>query len=84
MSPTPFSHAAASGVWDRDSRGAGAVWAWLSQAPPPPRQLDAGSSDSLALHSRDEQSVLVVSFADLKACLENTFTEVLTASEKPS
>ena len=34
----------------------------------------------MALHSRDEQSVLVVSYADLKDCLEKTFSEVLTSS----
>lgn len=47
-------------------------------------QLDAGIPESLSLHSRDEQSVLVVSYSDLKACLESAFAEVLTAAQKAS
>ena len=38
----------------------------------------------MALHSRDEQSVLVVSYSDLKDCLEKTFMEVLSSSGTPS
>ena len=40
-------------------------------------QLDAGVHENIALYSRDEQSVLVVSYADIKSCLHSTFTEVL-------
>ena len=47
-------------------------------------QLDAGVHENVALYSRDEQSVLVVSYADIKACLHSTFTEVLTAGQAPS
>lgn len=44
-------------------------------------QLDAGVHENIALFSRDEQSVLVVSYADLKSCLQSTFTEVLAATQ---
>ena len=43
-------------------------------------QLDAGVSENIALHSRDEQSVLVVSYSDLKGCLQTTFSDVCSAS----
>lgn len=42
--------------------------------------MDAGTHDSIALHSRDEKSVLVVCYADLKTCLEKTFAEVLSSA----
>lgn len=44
-------------------------------------QLDAGSEESVILHAQDEQSVLVVSYMDLKACLETTFSQVLASSK---
>ena len=47
-------------------------------------QVDAGTYENVALHSRDEQSVLVVSYADLKQCLDKTFSEVLASSGNPS
>lgn len=47
-------------------------------------QIEAGTYESIALHSRDEQSVLVVSYADLKLCLENSFSELLSASSNHS
>ena len=40
-------------------------------------QLDAGSPDKICLMSRDEQSVLVVSYAELKANFENSFGELM-------
>ena len=43
-------------------------------------QLDSGVDESVALHSRDEQSVLVVSYAELKTCLQTTFSEVLSSA----
>jgi PAB-dependent poly(A)-specific ribonuclease subunit 3 len=33
--------------------------------------------------SRDEQSILVVSYAELKHCLEQSFEEILSAATKP-
>ena len=44
-------------------------------------QLDAGSEESVILHAQDEQSVLVVSYTDLKACLDTTFSQVLASSK---
>ncbi len=43
-------------------------------------QLDSGSLEKITLVSRDEQNVLVVSYADLKRCVEQAFHE-LTSSE---
>ncbi|KAJ2954036.1 hypothetical protein O0L34_g2247 [Tuta absoluta] len=43
-------------------------------------QLDGGSSAKVSLMSRDEQSVLVVSYAELKHCLEQAFEEVMQAA----
>ncbi|EEB18867.1 conserved hypothetical protein [Pediculus humanus corporis] len=48
-------------------------------------KLDSGSLEKICLMSRDEQSVLVVSYEELKHCLEQSFNEVVTsATEKPS
>ena len=38
-------------------------------------KLDAGCPDRVCLISRDEQNVLVVSYAELKHCLEQSFGE---------
>jgi len=47
-------------------------------------RLDAGIPDMIGLMSRDEQNVLVVSYAELKNCLERSYTELLAAaSQKP-
>ncbi|XP_046996275.1 PAN2-PAN3 deadenylation complex subunit PAN3 isoform X1 [Schistocerca americana] len=43
-------------------------------------KLDAGVHDKICLMSRDEQSVLVVSYAELKHCLEQSFDEILAAA----
>ena len=43
-------------------------------------QLEAGTSEKVCLVSRDEQSVLVVSYRDLKTCFEGAFNEILSAS----
>ncbi|KAH0535503.1 PAN2-PAN3 deadenylation complex subunit PAN3 [Cotesia glomerata] len=44
-------------------------------------KLDAGSPDKICLMSRDEQSVLVVSYAELRQCLENSFDELVQAAK---
>ena len=36
-------------------------------------QLDAGTEERIMLVSRDEQSCLVVSYKELKSCIESTF-----------
>jgi len=47
-------------------------------------RLDAGIPDKVCLMSRDELNVLVVSYAELKNCLEQSYGEVLAAaSAKP-
>ncbi|KAH9642345.1 hypothetical protein HF086_004877 [Spodoptera exigua] len=43
-------------------------------------QLDGGTTARVELMSRDEQSVLVVSYAELKHCLEQAFEEVMQAA----
>lgn len=43
-------------------------------------QLDAGVPENMVLHSGDEKSVLIVSYAELKTCMETTFSEVLSKS----
>lgn len=39
-------------------------------------QLDAGSEERIMLVSRDEQSCLVVSYRELKSCIESCFKSV--------
>lgn len=41
-------------------------------------KLDAGSCERIMLTSRDEQSCLVVSYRDLKSCIDVTFAQFLT------
>jgi len=43
-------------------------------------RMDAGIPDALGLMSRDEQNVLVVSYAELKNCLEQSFAELQAAA----
>jgi len=43
-------------------------------------RLDAGVPDKVCLMSRDEQNVLVVSYSELKNCLEQSYGEVLSAA----
>lgn len=40
-------------------------------------KLDVGTSEKITLISRDEQTILIVSYADLKACAERSFGELL-------
>lgn len=47
-------------------------------------QLDAGTNQKVELMSRDEQSVLVVSYAELKHCLDQAFDEVMQAAAAPT
>ncbi|XP_056639808.1 PAN2-PAN3 deadenylation complex subunit PAN3 isoform X1 [Diorhabda sublineata] len=43
-------------------------------------KLDVGVPEKISLVSRDEQSVLVVSYAELKHCLEQSFGELCNSS----
>ncbi|XP_069364773.1 PAN2-PAN3 deadenylation complex subunit PAN3 isoform X4 [Maniola hyperantus] len=45
--------------------------------------LDGGTQAKVVLMSRDEQSILVVSYAELKHCLEQAFEEVMQAATLP-
>lgn len=45
-------------------------------------KLDCGSPDKVCLMSRDEQSVLVVSYAELRQCLENSFDELVQSAKE--
>ncbi|XP_067646896.1 PAN2-PAN3 deadenylation complex subunit PAN3 isoform X2 [Eurosta solidaginis] len=40
-------------------------------------KLDSGALERVQLMSRDEQSVLIVTYAELKNCLENAFSELV-------
>lgn len=44
-------------------------------------KLDTGSHDKICLMSRDEQSVLVVSYAELRQCLETSFGELVQSTK---
>ncbi|XP_017780129.1 PREDICTED: PAB-dependent poly(A)-specific ribonuclease subunit PAN3 isoform X3 [Nicrophorus vespilloides] len=46
-------------------------------------KLDTGVPEKVCLMSRDEQSILVVSYAELKHCLEQSYDEILSASMSP-
>ncbi|XP_013412688.1 PAN2-PAN3 deadenylation complex subunit pan3 isoform X1 [Lingula anatina] len=43
-------------------------------------KLDAGVPEKICLMSRDEQSVIVVTYAELKRCVESAFNELLAPS----
>ncbi|KAL1130726.1 hypothetical protein AAG570_011967 [Ranatra chinensis] len=43
-------------------------------------RLDAGTPEKVCLMSRDEQSVLVVTYAELKECLEQSFGEIVACA----
>ncbi|XP_071445914.1 PAN2-PAN3 deadenylation complex subunit PAN3 isoform X2 [Hetaerina americana] len=47
-------------------------------------KLDCGAPDRICLMSRDEQSVLVVTYAELKQCLESSFAEIMSSASAPS
>ncbi|CAG4943066.1 unnamed protein product [Colias eurytheme] len=55
---------------------------WLDQAHVSHclNQLDGGSNNRVQLMTRDEQSVLLVTFAELKHCLEQAFDELTQAA----
>ncbi|KAF3422092.1 hypothetical protein E2986_06423 [Frieseomelitta varia] len=45
-------------------------------------KLDSGSQDKICLMSRDEQTVLVVSYAELRQCLETSFGELVQSAKE--
>ncbi|KAJ1673385.1 PAB-dependent poly(A)-specific ribonuclease subunit 3, partial [Spiromyces aspiralis] len=46
-------------------------------------KLDAGSLERVMLTSRDEHSCLIVTYRDIKRCVENAYTELVTAANTP-
>ncbi len=44
-------------------------------------KLDAGEEESIILTSRDQCNLLIVTFADVKRCLEESFSELVSADE---
>uniref|UniRef100_A0A8D0GKP9 PAN2-PAN3 deadenylation complex subunit PAN3 n=1 Tax=Sphenodon punctatus TaxID=8508 RepID=A0A8D0GKP9_SPHPU len=59
---------------------AGTPWIDLSHIISCLNKLDAGVPEKISLISRDEKSVLVVTYSDLKRCFENTFQELVAAA----
>ncbi|KAF8622262.1 hypothetical protein AX15_007139 [Amanita polypyramis BW_CC] len=45
-------------------------------------KLDAGTDEKIMLMARDEQSCLVVSYKDVKQCIESAFTDLARSSSK--
>ncbi|XP_064482254.1 PAN2-PAN3 deadenylation complex subunit Pan3-like isoform X2 [Ornithodoros turicata] len=58
----------------------GKPWIDLAHVVQALNKLDAGVPEKICLMSRDEQNVLVVSYAELKQCLESSFNELLASS----
>ncbi len=44
-------------------------------------KLDAGEEESIILTSRDHRNLLIVTFADVKRCLEEAFTELVSVDQ---
>lgn len=59
----------------------GAPWIDMAHIIQSLNKLDAGSPEKICLTSRDESSVLVVTYAELKQNFERAFNDLLTASE---
>ncbi len=45
-------------------------------------KLDVADAEQILLMSRDNRSMLVVSFADIQRCLQTSFEELLQAADK--
>lgn len=60
----------------------GAPWIDMSHIIQCLNKLDSGSSDKISLMSRDEQNILVVSYAEIKQCVENAFGDILSAANQ--
>ncbi|KAK5849693.1 hypothetical protein PBY51_014007 [Eleginops maclovinus] len=59
---------------------AGTPWIDLSHIVACLNKLDAGVPEKMSLVSRDEKSVLVVTYSDLKRCFDSTFQELQAAA----
>ncbi|XP_077480481.1 PAN2-PAN3 deadenylation complex subunit PAN3 [Stigmatopora argus] len=58
----------------------GTPWIDLSHIVSCLNKLDAGGPEKISLVSRDEKSVLVVTYSDLKRCFDSTFQELQAAA----
>uniref|UniRef100_A0A3B3BMA1 PAN2-PAN3 deadenylation complex subunit PAN3 n=1 Tax=Oryzias melastigma TaxID=30732 RepID=A0A3B3BMA1_ORYME len=58
----------------------GSPWIDLSHIVSCLNKLDAGVPEKISLVSRDEKSVLVVTYSDLKRCFDSTFQELQAAA----
>lgn len=58
----------------------GRPWMDMSHVIACMNKLDAGVPDKVCLMSRDEQNVLVVSYSELKRCMEQSFGEIVQAA----
>lgn len=58
----------------------GAPWVDMSHIVMCLNKLDAGSPEKISLMSRDEQNILVVSYAELKRFFENSFSDILNGA----
>ncbi|KAM9712757.1 PAN2-PAN3 deadenylation complex subunit PAN3 isoform 1-T1 [Menidia menidia] len=58
----------------------GTPWIDLSHIVSCLNKLDAGVPEKISLVSRDEKSVLVVTYSDLKRCFDSTFQELQAAA----
>merc|ERR1712226_622784 len=56
-------------------------WLDMSHIVSCPNKMDAGAMERVCLMSRDEQNVIVVSYAELKHCLEQSFAECVSATK---
>uniref|UniRef100_A0A3B3QZP7 PAN2-PAN3 deadenylation complex subunit PAN3 n=1 Tax=Paramormyrops kingsleyae TaxID=1676925 RepID=A0A3B3QZP7_9TELE len=59
---------------------AGTPWIDLSHIVSCLNKLDAGVPEKISLVSRDEKSILVVTYSDLKRCFDSTFQELISAA----
>ena len=62
----------------------GTPWLDLAHIVQSLNKLDAGSQERICLYSREGETVLIVSFAELRHCLEVAFSEVLNSSTTAS
>ncbi|KAJ3611477.1 hypothetical protein NHX12_021492 [Muraenolepis orangiensis] len=62
---------------------AGSAWIDLSHIVSCLNKLDAGVPEKISLVSRDEKSVLVVTYSDLKRCFDSTFQELQGVATGP-
>ncbi|KAE9531340.1 hypothetical protein AGLY_010546 [Aphis glycines] len=58
----------------------GRPWLDMSHIVHTLNKLDSGSSDNICLYSRDEKTILVVSYQELKQCLEQSFCEIASVA----